>query len=483
MPQQTESRFDFRGGVNRSFSPDVLDQTELVTAQNLELVRYGGLVKRPGTRRIHDTALPGPVMALHHWIGPQGHQIVAIAEGRLWSKGIEDADFVEVTDDEDNPVAFSETARATFTQHTQFGAAELYIADGTLWRFDGTDVEEVDEAHDGLALNEVYKSRLYASDLSKTVYWSAVSQPEVWSSIFDAGQANAETYDETGITGLKTVGGSLLIFKQNSIARFTGVSTDDIRLDQQTEGVSADVGSIVIGQITRMEEAVFFLSDRGPYIGSEAGIQPVGVKVEREFVVEDFDDWQKCSVAHHKGRRQMWACLPDGAVWCYDYRAGAWTGPHEFPFRITRMAEIENPDGSESLILGCEDGFVREQTLRSSVHLDDVLRDGTGGVAVEVDLTLPDLLFGAPQAFKAAYASQEVTADLGEGGRIVAETSGDECPVREVAIPSRGSGVNQYRFRPAWRGRRLGLRIRETTSYPMELYGLVLSAETGRVGV
>jgi hypothetical protein len=471
-------RFDFRGGTNRSFSPDVLDSTELVRAKNAHTERYGSITKRPGSQRIHDTALGAAILGLHFWRGPEGREVVAIADGNFhhWR---DTAEFTTIAS------SFSTTLRPWFTQHTAFGSPLLYIADGGLWKWDGTNLSAVAGAPDARVAT-VYKSRMFVSDGSRTVYWSAVADPDEWDSTFGAGQGNAETYDTDGITGLAVTGGSLLLFKNNSIARFTGVSRDDIRIDQQTEGISPDIGCVAPRSIIRLEEVVFFLSDRGPYIASEAGVQAIGVKMEAEFDDANTDAWQNAVAVHHQGRREVWLFIPPSGetqntrAWVYNYRVGSWKGPYEFGFNVAAAAPYERPDAKESVILGGYDGRVRHGDVPEVGSLDDVLRDGSGGVPVQMEIELPELYFQDPSRFKIASGPHEIGADLGDSGVLRVVTSGDECATQELFIPSRGPGVHQYRFRPGWRGRRLRLVLREDTGSRVEITGLTLNARVGR---
>jgi len=81
----TESRYDFRGGRNTAISTDLLNPNELVDCTNTRLSTvYGGFSKRTGCQRIHQTALGASIDGLTQWDGPNGKQVVAIANGKLY---------------------------------------------------------------------------------------------------------------------------------------------------------------------------------------------------------------------------------------------------------------------------------------------------------------------------------------------------------------------------------------------------------------
>ena len=84
-PHVVEQRFDFRGGRNTAISTDLLNPNELVDCTNARLSNvYGGFSKRSGSQRIHSTAFPASVQGVTQWDGPNGKQIVAISNGKLY---------------------------------------------------------------------------------------------------------------------------------------------------------------------------------------------------------------------------------------------------------------------------------------------------------------------------------------------------------------------------------------------------------------
>lgn len=485
MPTRRETRFDFRGGLNLAHSPDVLDQSELRNAQNAVLTRYGAVLKRPGTQRVHDAAIGSgaKVFGMAQWYPASGRQLVAISNGNLYHKEETDTDFTEVSS------AFSTTVPPTFAEHIIAGTPTLYIADGTLRKWNGSVVSAVGGAPNARII-KVYKTRLFAVENSKTLFWSRVSNPEDWSASY-SGSAPVETYDAEAIVALEVVGSSLLIIKQNSIARFTGVAADDIRIDQQTEGISPDIGTIAPRTVTRVEEFVFMLTDRGPYAATEAGVQALGVKIEPAFDGVAYDYIDAAVAVHHRGRREVWVFVPEAGEtennvgYCFNYRLNAWTGPWYFggAFNVSSVSRFEHDNLEESVMLGGYDGFVREGAVTTIDALDDVLRVGTGGEPIEMILQLPTLFFGSPWEKKRLNVTQAVSADLGKNGELVVGLQGDYMPAETASIISKGSGDDIYDFRPGTQGRRMTITLSEYTKNEVSINGLELEADLVGRGV
>lgn len=484
MARARDARWDFRAGLNLSFSQDALDRGELRRARNAVLSEYGGIQKRPGSQRIHATQIASgaPVLGLFQWFPSSGRETVAIAGGKLYHKKNDDADFTEVALEEGS---FSTTVRPAFAVHINEGTPILYISDGTLRTWNGTAIAEVDEAPNAIRI-KVYKTRMFATDLSKTINWARVSNPADWSFEF-GGSAPIETYSAEGLVALETVGSSLLLFKENSIARFRGVSSDEIRIDQETEGVSPDIGTIAPGTVNRVEGAVPFLSDRGPYLANESGLEAIGVKVEPAFGSANQSYLPYAVSVHHKAARRMYFFIPEAGKtannvgYAWDYRLKSWTGPFEFggQFDVCSAAEYELDDRTESMIVGGYDGWVRRLEVPEVGGWDDVLYDGTGGVPVVLDVLLPDIFFGDPAVFKLLHAPSHISADLGATGHLVVRASGDGYGERIVNVPTKGAGVRPYIVRPGARGRRINLRLTDETAELVKLNGLILAATMG----
>lgn len=484
MTRVRSARFDFRKGLNTAFSQDVLDYYELRYALNARLGQAGSIAKRSGTQRIHSSAIGsgGTVVGLTQWQPALGRQVVAIAGGNLYHKIQTDANFTSVAS------TLSTTVRPSFATHVIAGTPTLFFAEGTLRKWTGAALTNVSGAPAGALALATYKGRMFASVGTKTIYWSKIADPETWASP-DGGQANVDTYDASGVIAMAPIGSSLLLFKNSSIARFTGVSQDNILIDQQTEGVAADVGTIAAKSVCRVEDVLFFLSDRGAYVASEAGVQAVGVKIEDVFDAAAMDQIPNAVAAYHKARREVWVFIPpSGATtntrgYCLNVRQNAWTGPWDMSsaFAVAAICQHEMNDQSKTILLGGYDGFVRNGDVTTYGAKDDVVSAGTGGTAITMQLELPTLMFGDPSAIKSLSPTQWISADLKTSGALQVIATGDHVSGNQsVTISSGGAGVKQYQARPGTRGRRLTLTLKDATSEIIQINGVLLEANIVR---
>lgn len=476
-----DARWDFRKGLDVSFSQDARDHYELSNAANCRMGEYGAVAKRAGTQRVHSSSIGSgaTVIGMTQW-KPSARELVAICGTDLYYKAQADANFTKVSSG-----ALSTTNIPIFTRHVIAGTPTLFFTEGTLRKFTtGHSLSDVSGAPSGALFCRVYKGRMFVSDGTKTVYYSKVADPETWAAP-DGGQANADTYDAEGIVGMEVVGSSLLLFKENSIARFTGVSQTDIKVDQQTEGVAPDIGCIAPATICRIEDVVFFLSAQGPYIASEAGIQPVGVKIQSVFRGLARDYLSKAVAVYNKGRYEVWLFLPGSGQttntvgYCMDIRQQAWTGPWTFTgFNPASACAFERTDLTQTVRIGGYDGFVRDGDITTYGAKDDVLSDGTSGTAVTMTMELPTLFFGDPTAVKRMNRVQQIGADLKTNGSLAVTFTGDLMGSGQTAtLASAGAGVKQYLMRPGTQGRRITLSMSDATSEIIQINGLVLEAD------
>lgn len=480
-PHTIEARFDFRSGVNRSFSSDVLTPTELRRARNTRLVPYGAVVKRGGSQRLHTSALAtgAQVTGLYQWDAPgTSGQVVAVAGGNFYYKAAADADFTQIAS------TLSTSRRARFATHRAGTNIVLYFADGALRKWDGTTLTTSITGAPAATDIAVYKSRMFAVDGSKTVYWSAIGDPSKWSSADGGGFADVETYDTEGLQGIMSLGSSLLLFKEDNVARLTGTSRDDIQVDKETEGVSPEIGLIAPATLVRVEQVAFFLSDRGPYIADEAGVRFIGQNIELEVENANRQHLSGAVAVHNRRRREIWLMFPgsgetqNATVWVYNYRNGAWSGPWDFQgFACSVVARYERTDSTESAMAGGYDGFVRDLDVSSVGAKDDVLRDGTGGTAVPMEIELPHLIMGDPARVKTLRGVHSLAADLGAAGSASVEWSSEagSNSASPLTIASQGAGERDYKFRLAAAGRRIALNIKEATTEIAQLNGIRLS--------
>lgn len=466
-PKTRDTRFDFRGGSNPTYTQDVVDTTEVRVARNMRHnSKYGGLEKRGPTQKIHTDQLESGalIVGLHTWTNPSGvNQVVVIAGGHFFHKIQSASTFTKIA----QTPTLSTTERCRFQEHRAGATIVLYIAQGSsVYKWDGTTFSQsVTGAPDALDL-QLYKGRLFASDDSKTVYYTDPSKPEVWGA-----SADVETFDTKPLVALLVNGSSLCLFKQDTVARFTGDDTNTIRIDRETEGVSVLAGAIARGTVIEAEDFFFMLSDRGPYLGTEEGVQYVGGAVEDVIA-----GWTKSSLpnavaGYNRGRREIVLVGPNGGsennqALIFSLVTQTWLHAWDFPFNVCTLSRHELDDGTETLLAGGYDGYVRDLDARTAglQAVDDAARDGSGGTDMPASVTLPDIIGGVPGDDKDLTAIQYVRTDLDAGGKLVIEWSNESADSGRVpGIKTTGAGLRTYPFQSAARGTAITLTLKEET--------------------
>jgi hypothetical protein len=470
--RQAEVRFDWRGGVQLTLGEDLLTRQEAIRLQNAR-TDTGAVVKRLGSRRVHTAALAGPVVGLHGgYDAPTGRQVVAIAGGTLYAKAITASSFTAVAS------GFATETRARMVTYRRGGNLYLYIAQNGFFEYNGTIVVPVSSAPPGVLDCEVYRGRMFVTNGTKTLYWSTLLDATKFSPADGGGFEDIETFDAEPLIALATVGGSLLLFKEDSIARFTGVDPTDIRVEKQTEGVAPDTGCVARGTVVQLPGAVFFLANEGPYLATESSVQPIGRQIEAVIAETDRAALADAWAVYHKGRQEVWLALPHNSatlneIWVWSLRTQTWAGPWTLP--ATVLDRMERQNGEETVIRGGLDGWVREEDYAPA--LDDRALDGTGGQPVSIVVEVP-LLFGDPSHEHSLVGRQSFQLDLGTAG--VANVSWtSERGSGGTSIASLGSGLRSYSARLGARGHRIRLSISESSAEVTQIAGVILRAAVG----
>jgi uncharacterized cupin superfamily protein len=482
-PRTVDSRFDARGGVATSLSDDVLDLTEVKQAKNGRSYTQGAWDKRCGTQRLHTTQLEAGavVNGVHLW-KPSANEAVAICNGHLFYKAYAAADYTKVAS------TLNTTGIVRWARWRSGATIQLYFVDGTtLRRWDGAVLTTSFTSAPSTSAKDLtlFKLRMFVAE-GKRLSWSKRGDPSLWGSGNGGGYADIETFDAEDIVGVIKVGSSILIAKQNNIARYTGISSEDIKIDTEQEGVSATVGAVGVGTFITLDEAGFTLSDRGPYLVTESGVQPVDLKIGKEFDLANRAQMASAIAEYHRGRREVWLSMAASGestnltTWILNLRTLTWSGPFVFPFAVRSLARYEQSDGTESIQVGGTDGWTRDLDVRTIAAKDDLLKGGTGGTNVALTLEYPPLLGSEPAAIKAVRSAQALSADLKASGSVTATWS-SEMGSGSVTIASAGAGMKSYPFKWNYaKGRRIVRTLTEATDQLVTIAGIQSPVSTGR---
>ncbi len=486
MTSPAFTEFDnFVGGRNTVRSPDALRQNELIDATNYRLTAFhGALTKRSGTQRIHAAAIGSgnPITGIAQWDNAGTKQIVAISNGNLYHKTTALGAFAEIVPTQ----AFSTTTvqtMATMRQSTSGAPLRLYIADGNYQRWTGSAITKITGTDDAPPMDLIvpYHTRMFGRDVNfqQFAQWSKIGDPEFFTVVTttDGGFALVDTLAGEAITAIQVIGSSLMIATEDSIIRFTGYSADDIQIAQDTEGISAGVGVVGPLALGRVESFAPFISDRGPYIAVESGVQPLGINIEPDFDALSRSNIGKSVVAYHRGRKEIWFAVPganDGGlnktVFVYSTRLSAWTGPFTYSFGINCMARYEDANGDEFLIAGCSDGFVRHLDTGSK---DDVLSDGTGGTAYTATAELPPQFFAFGPTVTKATRYVGLQANIPSNKVLTVKLAMDADSFKTYDVVGRGNGlIEYYKLQASVRGKRLRIQVEDASDSISTLAGL-----------
>lgn len=406
----------FSGGLDLTADALSLPQDRLRWAENLRLTQRGAIQKRGGSKRIHVAALPAAIQSVFTWSQPGNVQMLAVANGTLYKTTVQAAvhTWTSVSS------GLSATSKPSFAIFRDASGVEVvYIADGvTLRKFNGTTLSAVSGAPANVAVLRVYNQRLLAiTGLDERLYFSALNNGDT---LGDAGNFGGfgvvRTFGDQEIASLGVLGERLLLFHVSGISSFTGLGQDDIAIQAGTQGITSDVGTIAALSVVEAEQAVFFLSDRGFYKISPAGLEPIGERILPLFDGLGPTALKLASGVHDRTFRTInWAVPGVGAV-SYDYRLNAWTGPFTggmLTVATTALAEGVFVTGSPVVLRGDALGYVSRMDV-PGIYRDNVLSDGSGGERYGMKATLRRFYhddLAMEKLYRRAYVVADIRAD------------------------------------------------------------------------
>lgn len=404
-PKILEKRNDFSGGLNVSATGDTLNDNELLTCVNARVEPYGGIMRRMGSKKLA-TLLSNagghaneamPVLGIQKWQFGGGNQMVACTSDDLgttffYSNSAPFSTWVEVTTVFGS--MFGVPSFAPFRDATPGAPLVLYVACNGLFKWTGTVLSQVVNAGGPVPmLVKALGVRLFVNDGNnpKTLWWSQIGVGDVFvgvGGLSGPGNALVDTLNGDSIIALETLGGSLFIGTNESIARFSGTG-DDIQITQDSQGVSTEIGPSNTyanpPAMARFGQFLLLHSERGVFVATEGGVLGIGSKIEHPSAtslhMSKFGDDRLPIVGNNRRRNEAWfAYVPVGGtkrtnVLVYNHKMQCWYGPFIYNFGITCFGEYEHDDGIESILAGCDDGCLRLLDDLTATEFDDGLDD------------------------------------------------------------------------------------------------------------
>lgn len=384
-----EARFNFSGGVNYSASQDTLATNELLLCRNARVSADGSVERRTGINKLHSSAFTAggspsndSVLGITQWVPATGDtQLVAIAGAKLWYSNDDGVNWTSVTPGAGN---LSTTVMADFQPMVLSGQPRLFIASGSdLFTWDGTAITKRDLVNSipNCSIIRLFGNRLFcnSTDDPGFLFWSKLGDGTNMAvgGKSDGGNVALNADSDEPLIALEVLGSSLLIATRNGISRFTGTA-DDIRVLTDTEGVASSIGPVYNevsgfikahpGSFRRCGQVVMMWTDRGPYIVTEAGVVPIGDKIDTEGLGALETMWRDQTipayVVYHRTRKEIWFIFRSAAdsvassAFIFSERRQCWSGPFQFPVGVTSVCEADIA-GVPTILAGCDDGFVR----------------------------------------------------------------------------------------------------------------------------
>lgn len=361
--QVLDTQDSFVGGLNVSAAPFQMGAKQMRRAENARLDPYGGVSKRGGTRYLHTSAINGSaaVQGGFSWFRTSAQQL-AVVGGRLYT-----ATYALPTNwtAQGNPGDFSTTFRVQFAAFRDNSGECVYIVDGgALNKWDGTTLTlNIAGTPADLIAVWMYNRRLHAIRAdSQTLVVSALDNGDTLGNTGSGGVvANVRTFGQSNLVAGGSLKASSMMIHRGGVSRFTGWSQDDIAIEAGTRGVSNDVGTIYARSFFALEDAAFFLTERGFYLLTENGVQNISRPIEP--VIRNFDaaNANNVCVGHHREFREIWWFLPELGCYAYNYEVRSWTGPHTGVFldkTLTTLWSTVDSSNNPVFLAGTTDGFV-----------------------------------------------------------------------------------------------------------------------------
>ena len=437
----TDQQGSFADGLNTAADPSHVGPNEFVRAENCLLTNYGAIVKRRGTQRTHQTAFADPIQGGFAWTPLSDTSELLVSDGTLYT-GVYGIPMTWTaqsgTLDADATIGF-----AAF-RHTSTDVA--YLADGgPLNKWDGTTLSTDITDTPNVSRLCVQNGRLWGiSGTDNLLYGSDLNDGDTLGvSASGGGTFAIATFGGQQIVELLALGNSLILIQREAVSRFTGWTIDDFDVLTGTRGVSADVGTVCARSVCQQENEGFFLSDRGFYSVTEAGVTPQSLQIRPLLAQLSQSDWSMVTCAHFKALYELRWFIPHVGLVVFNYALRKWTGPMTGTY-LTHPVVAMWPTFDESdrpIVLSAhDDGFVRRTERPSGICKDDVLSNGTGGVRYTL-VAKCRRLFCRDAVGEKAYRFAWVTCNLQTSDRaaLVCETDSDAAVVRFPTDPNFGT--------------------------------------------
>jgi hypothetical protein len=328
------------GGLNTRASEMTLKPEESPDLLNVKLTRSGAIEKEKGYVHYNEIAITGTpqIGGIYSYIkSSTGNQYLIVAAGKKLYKAA-NGNFTDITTTTGD---YTENALWDFTTFNDLciavngeEAPQKYTGGSNFEALAGSPPA-------GASFVEIFQNRVFMAGEQNNptkLSYSALSDPEDWTTTDDAGWIEVGLNDGQKITGLKAFYDVLVIFKERSIYILSGSSGNPASADFfYLKPINNAIGAISNRSIVQAGNEIFFLSDSGIYtlgtVQTYGDLNIAAKSYKIQSIIENLNKafLNKSFAVHDDEENRIWFFVPDGSssqnnmILIYDYSMDVWT--------------------------------------------------------------------------------------------------------------------------------------------------------------
>lgn len=427
--QMVDAQLSLAGGLNTVSGADALQPNQFRRGDNGRLTPYGAFAKRGGTQQTAAALIAATLVQNGYaWNQPSGAIVtMAVCGGTL--KTTTYGAFPLTWAQRGSVADLSTTVTPSLVEFLQAGGADsVYIADGGLLnRYTGTTLTKNIAGTPSCNFLAVHNQRLYGCgdpSFPDSIWYSALNDGDTLGIGSTGGQIIVRTFGSENVTGLASLGTSLMIFHTRGVSRLTGYGQSDVTV--APAGITKDVGTRAPFSICVVDNLCYFVADRGLYAATEADVASVSTEQQPDPLSVILPTMSAANIANirtvlNRGTRELWIQVPGFGVYVYNTLLKAWAGPWADGYQSPETSclfETSNASGYPIVLRGDVNGFVSECD-RPNVGLDNVSSTGTGGTSFAMALQFRRMYCQDPHVAKVWRFGYVLAALNGSGSATV----------------------------------------------------------------
>lgn len=231
------------GGVNNGIPSVAIKETQAVDMRNLGSEKFPSMSVKLGRQKV------GPVQSGSvNMIGNRMNDKLMTVVGTAWRYW--------------DGTAFQGIATLTGNgpaESVDFMGKTVLVNGTDRKSWDGTTVTDISAIPEGAKYITLHDNRLYCSDGSQTVYFSALRKIDDWSTVNDSGAIVAETSDGSGVTCVRAYNNHVIIGKKKACFELYGNNPSNFELVT----ISLNIGVVSHRSFKEINKYAYWLSYDG----------------------------------------------------------------------------------------------------------------------------------------------------------------------------------------------------------------------------